>query len=144
MTFKEFQATAAICADLGERLSFDTGQEQPVAGLIYADYLYIEDTRSWPVQTEGGRWHLLIERSEWRSDNRADLERRLYAYHLLDGGTDDGRLIEDALDAACKSIQDAIGQSDGGVAGQFFSGPSGKEIRGILREYVLSEAGSQL
>ena len=33
-------------------------------------------------------------------------------------------LAQNALDAACASIQEALGQEDGGVAGMFFSGQS--------------------
>ena len=31
------------------------------------------------------------------------------------------RLAEDALNAACKCIQDRLGQTDGGLAGMWFS-----------------------
>jgi hypothetical protein len=45
-----------------------------------------------------------------------------------------------ALHAGCKSIQDAIGQTDGGVAGIFFSGGEQREaIDRALAEYMLCE-----
>jgi hypothetical protein len=48
-------------------------------------------------------------------------------------------LAQNALDAACASIQEALGQEDGGVAGMFFSGQSEEEILAILRQYARQE-----
>ena len=48
-------------------------------------------------------------------------------------------LAEAALNAACLSIQKEIGQTDGGWAGIFFSGPEGDDILGIMRRYVRFE-----
>lgn len=57
--------------------------------------------------------------------------------------TKDGidNLAEDALDQACKSIQDAIGQEDGDFAGLFFASKEGDQIRAILRQYARQEIG---
>ena len=49
------------------------------------------------------------------------------------------QIAENALHAACKSIQDALGQEDGGFAGIFFSGQREDEILAILREYTKAE-----
>lgn len=49
------------------------------------------------------------------------------------------QLAENALDQACKSIQDALGQEDGGFAGLFFSGQKEEEILAILRQYAREE-----
>lgn len=51
-------------------------------------------------------------------------------------------LADEALNAACISIQDALGQDDGGVAGIFFSGEMEEKITEILREYVRFEIAS--
>lgn len=54
-------------------------------------------------------------------------------------------LIEDALNAACKSIQDATGRTDGGIAAQVFSGAidDPEEPRYhfwcAMREYIQAE-----
>jgi hypothetical protein len=48
-------------------------------------------------------------------------------------------LAQNALDAACASIQEALGQEDGGFAGIFFSGEKGEQILTILRQYAREE-----
>lgn len=48
-------------------------------------------------------------------------------------------VLEDALNAACASIQDAIGQTDGGVAGIFFSGNAREKFDALFREYIATE-----
>jgi hypothetical protein len=48
-------------------------------------------------------------------------------------------LAQNALDAACASIQEALGQEDGGFAGIFFSGEKGEQILTILRQYAIEE-----
>ena len=58
-------------------------------------------------------------------------------YKYTESGIDS--LAEDALNAACLSIQDALGQTDGGAAGIFFSGDAEEKIKEILREYVRFE-----
>ena len=45
-------------------------------------------------------------------------------------------LAEDALNAACRLIQDRIGQTDGGLAGMFFSGD---EVQAKLCAYIRAE-----
>ena len=52
---------------------------------------------------------------------------------------DDDTLAEVALDAAVATIQDALGQTDGGFAGIYFSGDMGDAIRRILRDYIAAE-----
>lgn len=41
-----------------------------------------------------------------------------------------------ALDAACKHIQDELGQDDGGVAALFFSGPTGEFMVNQFLQYI--------
>jgi hypothetical protein len=45
-------------------------------------------------------------------------------------------LAIEALDAACKHIQDQIGQDDGGVAAIFFSGTEGETIVNHFLKYI--------
>lgn len=45
-------------------------------------------------------------------------------------------LAAGALDAACRHIQDAIRQTDGGRAGVYFSGSEAAEILGIFSRYI--------
>lgn len=47
------------------------------------------------------------------------------------------QITADALDALCLSIQDAIGQTDGGVAGIYFSGDH--PINQIIEDYIRTE-----
>jgi hypothetical protein len=49
-------------------------------------------------------------------------------------------IADEALNTAAKYIQDLIGQTDGGVAAQFFSGPSGEAITRSLSAYAQMEA----
>ena len=52
---------------------------------------------------------------------------------------DDDTLAEVALDAAVAAIQNALGQTDGGFAGIYFSGHRGEFIRNLLRDYITAE-----
>jgi len=47
-------------------------------------------------------------------------------------------LADEALNAACLSIQDALGQSDGGIAGIFFAGEAEEKIKEIQEKYPAS------
>ena len=46
-------------------------------------------------------------------------------------------ITENALDALCLSVQDAIEQTDGGVAGMYFSGSH--VIKEIIEDYIRTE-----
>lgn len=48
-------------------------------------------------------------------------------------------LIEEALNAACRSIQDRIGQTDGGIAGMYFSGGNRDDFDKLFRQYIETE-----
>ena len=48
-------------------------------------------------------------------------------------------LAQDALDAAARSIQDALGVETGDFAGMFFSGEAGETIIQILVQYIEQE-----
>jgi hypothetical protein len=48
-------------------------------------------------------------------------------------------LAEDALNAACLEIQKKLGVTDGGVAGVFFSGDEGDDVRAHFNYYIRLE-----
>jgi len=48
-------------------------------------------------------------------------------------------MAERALDAACLSVQDEIGQTSGGLAGVYFSGNREEIILDILKSYIQTE-----
>ena len=48
-------------------------------------------------------------------------------------------MAERALDAACLSVQDEIGQLSGGLAGVYFSGNREEIILDILKSYIQTE-----
>lgn len=52
---------------------------------------------------------------------------------------DNDTLAEAALDAAVATIQGALGQTDGGFAGIYFSGDRGDTILRLLRDYAAAE-----
>lgn len=76
MSFAEFQATKADCADLGKAIGDETIDGVP--GYLYADSLYIE-------RLADGSFHLLIERDEWLSETIEELEEHLFAFGVLMG-----------------------------------------------------------
>lgn len=47
-------------------------------------------------------------------------------------------ITEEALNAMCASVQDAIGQTDGGFAGIYFSGDN-HLIKQIIKDYIRGE-----
>ena len=48
-------------------------------------------------------------------------------------------MAENALNAACLSIQDELGQTDGGIAGIYFSGIREDAALSILKSYIQTE-----
>lgn len=143
-TIAEFRASKRWNEDLGEALGFDTGRGK-VAGWIYADTLYIEDTASWPVDVAdaappAGKFYLLLDRSEWFSDTIEPLESRLFGWYLSEHLEDTGPIINDALDAACASIQKALGITTGDKAAAHFSGLHRDEFAEVMMGYLLYEA----
>ncbi len=88
MTFAEFQATGRDAPDLGAFLR-DFGIDEPDArGRIYLKSLFLEDTSTWPETLPGksrGRWYTLIGRSEFESDDLAEIERTLYRFAISEG-----------------------------------------------------------
>lgn len=62
-----------------------------------------------------------------------------YCGLLADSVEERQKLIDDALSAACLHIQKKIGQTDGGIAGQVFSGDTHTSICALLGEYLQTE-----
>jgi len=97
MTFEQFIATrtwshnlAVDCETFGPFEDFDASDIQP--GNIYCGSLFIEEVADWwPEDAHRGRWHLLIERSEYITDDLDALERRLYRWAISAGFGDDGQ-----------------------------------------------------
>lgn len=148
MTFKEFQATGRDCDDLAAATASDFGDEGKLRGRLYLDSLYIDDTDSWDGGVHPlGRWHLLLERDEWFSNDLAKLELRLYRWALRDGHIDGiDEIVEDALNAACARVQEhaalmfwgtEANNRSGDLAANFFSGPH--HVKDSLASYVLAE-----
>jgi len=48
-------------------------------------------------------------------------------------------LAEEALNVACRHIQDVIGVETGDLAGLYFTGSPQDEIEAILRDYIIRE-----
>jgi hypothetical protein len=52
---------------------------------------------------------------------------------------DVSKLADQALNEACRYIQDVIGVETGDLAGMYFSGAYGEAIEAVLRGYIISE-----
>lgn len=78
MTFEQFQATGRDCDDLNK---MNGVTEEGVRGRVYLDYLYLEDTTTWPEKQAGQpRWYAMLCQEEHSSDNIADVELALYVW----------------------------------------------------------------
>jgi hypothetical protein len=84
MTFEQFQATRRECDDIGAVIPDARWDDEPVAkGFTYlGDKLYIEKVQPhWPDAAKAqGKYHLLIERDEWISNDLEMLECELYGW----------------------------------------------------------------
>lgn len=61
-----------------------------------------------------------------------------------DAGITQESLIEDAINAACKAVQDRLGQTDGGIAGTYFSSTYVREgFNRVFRDYVNAELAAE-
>ncbi len=89
MTFDQFRASGVDCDDLGAALN-DAMWDKPAKGRIYHDSYWIErrPETGW-VNQSPEEWYLLLERSDFLSDNLSELECRLYLYVIESGGFDD-------------------------------------------------------
>ena len=90
MTFEEFQATRRVCEDLGSVVADARWEGEPAAkGNVYVDCLYIEAVQAhWPrAARDRGKWHLILDRDEFITDDLTSLERRLYDWAVQEGFT---------------------------------------------------------
>jgi hypothetical protein len=88
MTFEEFQATRRHSDDIGAVLADARWEgEPPAKGNLYLGELYIEAVQPhWPDAAKArGKWHLLIARDEWITDDLETLERKLYDWAASEG-----------------------------------------------------------
>ena len=88
MTFEEFQATRHYSEDIGAAIADARWEHEPPAkGYLYLDVLYIEEVQPhWPDAAKArGKWHLLIARDEWITDDLETLERKLYDWAASEG-----------------------------------------------------------
>lgn len=121
LTFPEFQATKREVDDVGNALDFDYGDGIIHPGFIYADSYYIEKLTDNPR----GAFYLLIDRSDWISDDLASLERILWAQHYLPEtcSPDDTLDADGTLDDFVVGMCTAHGKDvDGDLFGVLFSG----------------------
>jgi hypothetical protein len=84
MTFETFQGSRQPCADLADAIQSDNwaGETRKAKGFLYLGAFYIEEVQDWwPVEAQKqGKWHLMIGRVGWISDDLAMLERKLYEF----------------------------------------------------------------
>lgn len=123
LMFNAFKASARRVEDVCAAIGFDDGQ--PVhGGFVYDDSCFIEDNTSTdPDFAAKGKFYLLIERSDWISDDRDYLAKILWAYHYLFETTEAVALAGDDLDDFIQGYCTAENiKVDGDVFGQAFSG----------------------
>ena len=88
MTFEQFQATRRWCDDLGAAIADARWQGEPPATVqsVPRRPLYEAVQAHWPEATEAqGKWHLIIGRDEWVSDDLTMLEKHLYDFAMEEG-----------------------------------------------------------
>lgn len=145
LTFEQFFATIQDVDCINEALELDSMRDPARPGWVFADLnSHIELGNRGDICATVG--------NESRSfDNTRDAALFVYLRHyVLENGM--GDIIRAAsqladIDDAVRMIQDAIGQTDGGVAGMFFSDASesgwattAPHVRAsILRRYLFSE-----
>lgn len=118
--FEDFQKSGRVVSDLGKVLADEI--YDGIAGFVYDGDCYI----SIALESENGKYHLLIERSEWQSDNLVELEETLWASHYVI--EHDVTITRDSIDAFlrgyCRSIN---AECDGDLFGVIFSGEEPQE-----------------
>lgn len=155
-TFEEFVASKRRVTDLDEIAesygddAFDP--ERSEAALIYGTGGVIEVLRD----RSRGAYYLIIERSEWITNDLEALERELYDFAIPEAKAEEefrqqvearkadidliDNAVEAAINAGCLVIQKAIGQTDGGVAGIYFSGDKERHwLTTVFRDYLATE-----
>lgn len=129
MKLREFLASATYCDDLRAIPDSCFAEEEwAVSGYVYAGQYCIRETPA----DNGFLTHIQFEQG---SADLHSLELELFYYygrHVGERANEltmfdrlDLALHQSDLDAACRYIQDGLGQDDGGLAGQYFSGGLG-------------------
>jgi hypothetical protein len=99
LTFEQFQAARHYSEDIGAAIADARWDgEPPARGYLYLGELYIEEVQPhWPDAAKArGKWHLLLDRDEWITDDLETLERKLYDWAASEGYFED----KDSIDAA--------------------------------------------
>ena len=91
MTFEHFVLTSQ-CGNLTKLLPNIYNGQPETEGFVYLDSYYIEDTRSWGLQSSGydhegneipfprEKYYLCIGNQEWSSDDLSELEEILFEF----------------------------------------------------------------
>ena len=91
MTFSEFLSTRVWCNDISEKIPDAKWEHEPATpkGYVYCGLLFIEEVQQhWPTLSRNQvRWHLMIGRQEWITDNLTFVERKLYEFAVDEGYT---------------------------------------------------------
>jgi hypothetical protein len=90
LTFEQFQATRRWCDNLPEAVSSEDWGEQDLGtprGWLYMGVLYIDQVEEWWPDDcrREGKWHLILDRDEYITDDLERLERALYTYAISAG-----------------------------------------------------------
>jgi hypothetical protein len=149
MTFEQFIATrtwsdnlAVDCKPFGPFEDFDASTLQP--GYIYCDCLFIEKVADWWPEDarDQGAWHLLIERSEYITDDISALEVRLYRWAVSAGYGDEGQPT--SIEAWEKEADGIAAKWVARIGGGFHPDTRGKDYvwfgKGGLRLFTDAEA----
>jgi hypothetical protein len=136
MNFEQFQATRRYCTDLGKVLSDAQWEGEPNAkGNLYLGILYIDEVQDhWPDAARAkGKWHLILDRREWISDDLESLERKLFDFAMSAGYADD-KAINCLIDEYAEWNK-AQGLSLGSADEHFFDESLTDEQRKWLRDF---------
>lgn len=126
-----------VCPSLCE-----TGKEPDDAIFIFCDYKNPElrengaNQPRFVVLKGYGNYPCLFETNDW-----LEVENFIKSYKgAVVSYTKEqiDQIVEDALNALCLSVQNAVGQTDGGFASIYFSGD---EFREHIKDYVKGEIG---
>ena len=119
LTLKEFIASK-VWSDNGQ--GYIGQYDRAVKGFVYGN----ESAKGF-IESGGGYYHLFLDRSDYKSVDLEDLERRLYVDHyLVNAGIGDiiddcAHMVWDVNGTPVAPLQDLIGQDDGGFASIWFS-----------------------
>jgi hypothetical protein len=141
LTFEQFQATRRYSEDIGAAIADARWEgEPPAKGYLYLDLLYIEEVQPhWPDAAKArGKWHLLIGRDEWITDDLETLERKLYDWAASEGyfeGNDSIDTELNSLTSEYKAWNKAQGLNLGSADEHLFDESLTAEQRKWLRDF---------